>query len=129
MGVDEKAKESFKNLDQWSQQMIMRAGSLRAGRDPTAILISRMNKLRRGEPLPEVMHNPGDWYCPGCGDLQFARNDTCKNCQTEKPLPDSMKDVPNQDVEKFLQENNIEEAAKESFRKLASSTQQLIIAA
>lgn len=27
----------------------------------------------------------GDWLCPGCGDHQFARNETCKQCQTPKP--------------------------------------------
>jgi predicted RNA-binding Zn-ribbon protein involved in translation (DUF1610 family) len=28
---------------------------------------------------------PGDWYCPGCGDLQFARNAECRRCSTPKP--------------------------------------------
>merc|ERR550514_1388224 len=28
---------------------------------------------------------PGDWLCPGCGDLQFARNFTCRRCSTPKP--------------------------------------------
>merc|ERR1719183_1403455 len=32
---------------------------------------------------------PGDWYCPACGDLQFARNSTCRKCGT--PNPDPMK--------------------------------------
>ncbi len=27
----------------------------------------------------------GDWKCPGCGDEQFARNATCRQCQTPKP--------------------------------------------
>merc|ERR1719399_172564 len=27
---------------------------------------------------------PGDWRCPGCGDHQFAKNDTCRQCGTEK---------------------------------------------
>jgi len=30
---------------------------------------------------------PGDWYCPGCGDLQFARNKACRKCQTPNPDP------------------------------------------
>lgn len=28
---------------------------------------------------------PGDWFCPVCRDLQFARNPLCKKCGTGKP--------------------------------------------
>jgi len=28
---------------------------------------------------------PGDWYCPNCGDLNFARNVDCRRCATPKP--------------------------------------------
>merc|ERR1712151_289390 len=28
---------------------------------------------------------PGDWTCPSCGDLQFARNASCRQCGKEKP--------------------------------------------
>eukprot|EP00931_Biecheleriopsis_adriatica_P067361 TRINITY_DN41512_c0_g1_i1.p1 TRINITY_DN41512_c0_g1~~TRINITY_DN41512_c0_g1_i1.p1 ORF type:complete len:261 (-),score=35.09 TRINITY_DN41512_c0_g1_i1:53-784(-) len=28
---------------------------------------------------------PGDWLCPACGDHQFARNDSCRQCGTPKP--------------------------------------------
>jgi len=28
---------------------------------------------------------PKDWNCPGCGDLQFARNHECRKCGTPKP--------------------------------------------
>merc|ERR1719148_411580 len=27
----------------------------------------------------------GDWYCPGCNDRQFGRNDVCRKCDTAKP--------------------------------------------
>lgn len=27
----------------------------------------------------------GDWFCPKCGDLQFARNSSCRKCSTPKP--------------------------------------------
>merc|ERR1712012_308016 len=26
----------------------------------------------------------GDWTCPACGDLQFARNNVCRKCSTPK---------------------------------------------
>merc|ERR1712032_117804 len=28
---------------------------------------------------------PGDWYCPNCNDLQFARNPKCRKCGTPNP--------------------------------------------
>merc|ERR1719491_386057 len=28
---------------------------------------------------------PGDWLCPGCGDHQFSRNETCRKCGHAKP--------------------------------------------
>lgn len=28
---------------------------------------------------------PGDWICPGCNDLVFAKNDFCRRCSTPKP--------------------------------------------
>lgn len=30
---------------------------------------------------------PGDWYCPGCGDHQFARNMECRKCGEANPNP------------------------------------------
>lgn len=29
----------------------------------------------------------GDWNCPSCGDIQFGRNESCRQCGTAKPLP------------------------------------------
>jgi len=130
--VEEKAATSFRNLDTWSQQQIIKAGSLKSGRantDPTAILISRIAKVSRGEPLTMVMNNPGDWVCKGCGALQFARNDRCRDCLAERPIPEGLKDLPHRDVEEFLNSNKIQEHAKDSFRNLATTTQQLIMAA
>lgn len=31
---------------------------------------------------------PGDWICPNCSDLQFARNTECRKCGTPKPEDD-----------------------------------------
>lgn len=28
---------------------------------------------------------PGDWMCPQCNDLQFARNDNCRRCGFARP--------------------------------------------
>merc|ERR1711972_12407 len=27
----------------------------------------------------------GDWFCPGCNDLQFRRNTQCRKCGTPNP--------------------------------------------
>jgi len=32
---------------------------------------------------------PGDWYCPACGDLQFAKNVKCRKCGTANPDPET----------------------------------------
>jgi len=34
--------------------------------------------------LPPVMQANGDWGCPECGDIQFARNPACRNCGSPK---------------------------------------------
>lgn len=33
---------------------------------------------------------PGDWSCPSCGDLQFARNETCRRCGTQRSEEDAL---------------------------------------
>merc|ERR1719359_1243313 len=33
------------------------------------------------------LEKPGDWYCPSCNDLQFARNAVCRKCSTPNPDP------------------------------------------
>lgn len=35
---------------------------------------------------PQQIAQPGDWHCPACGDLQFARNPTCRKCGAAKPF-------------------------------------------
>ncbi len=32
---------------------------------------------------PEL--RPGDWLCPSCNDVQFARRSSCRRCNTSKP--------------------------------------------
>jgi len=34
---------------------------------------------------PAQGQRPGDWICPNCSDLVFAKNDHCRRCQTPKP--------------------------------------------
>jgi len=37
--------------------------------------------------MAKKMKLPGDWTCPSCGDHQFSRNYTCRNCGVMKPRP------------------------------------------
>merc|ERR1719271_416854 len=34
---------------------------------------------------PPHMTMPGDWNCAQCGDLQFARNPSCRRCGADRP--------------------------------------------
>ena len=45
-------------------------------------LQQRLEKERR--PMPRGSMKPGDWCCPSCGDLQFAKNAECRRCGTSK---------------------------------------------
>lgn len=43
---------------------------------------------QRKQPFAEESQQevrPGDWNCPNCSDLQFARNTACRRCGTAKP--------------------------------------------
>merc|ERR1719355_214793 len=69
--VEEHGASSFRQLPDATQQLIISAGSLGGSRDPTAVLITRMSKAKQGTLMPQIAQNPGDWFCPGCADLQF----------------------------------------------------------
>merc|ERR1719145_353843 len=78
----------FKGLDKTTQDLIMQKGSLDSVRDPTAVLMSRMNNAEAGTlELTGSSQQPqnGDWYCQGCNDLQFRRNQQCRKCGTPNP--------------------------------------------
>mmetsp|Transcript_67618 Transcript_67618/g.218630 ORF Transcript_67618/g.218630 Transcript_67618/m.218630 type:complete len:207 (-) Transcript_67618:236-856(-) len=104
--------QKFRELDPDLQRQIIARGSMTSARDPNAVLMSRIALARHGKlnppvPRPAAMMMAaaqaaatggmmqgvqppmaGDWYCPGCGDLQFARNLECRRCGTANPSPD-----------------------------------------
>lgn len=47
-------------------------------------------KGTKGMPVPPQII-PGDWICPGCGDLQFGRNKKCRQCGCAKPQDEQAK--------------------------------------
>lgn len=111
---DDNVVQKFRELDPDLQRLIISRGNMQTARDPNAVLMSRITLARQGKltapaPRPEAMmmaaqgmsmgmeggrgshHQPpmaGDWFCPGCGDLQFARNLECRRCRTPNPAPD-----------------------------------------
>eukprot|EP00933_Yihiella_yeosuensis_P038406 TRINITY_DN3233_c0_g1_i1.p1 TRINITY_DN3233_c0_g1~~TRINITY_DN3233_c0_g1_i1.p1 ORF type:complete len:164 (+),score=18.50 TRINITY_DN3233_c0_g1_i1:104-595(+) len=45
---------------------------------------SRSRSRRRSPPPRRFESRPGDWTCPNCDFLNFARNDKCLKCGTSK---------------------------------------------
>lgn len=82
--IQEHAANLFRLLTREQQNSVLARGSLHDARDPTAVLIHRMSVAKQ-DPEPRVSSKPGDWYCPNCNDLQFARNRVCRRCQTPNP--------------------------------------------
>merc|ERR1719231_1552768 len=71
-------------MDPKGQRLAINKGGLEGARVPTAAFIGRLSqidKIVRGT----LVLPPGDWICPGCGDHQFSRNETCRRCATPKP--------------------------------------------
>jgi predicted RNA-binding Zn-ribbon protein involved in translation (DUF1610 family) len=48
-----------------------------------SVMLSESVDVRQGATMK------GDWVCPSCGDLQFARNKVCRKCQTPNPDPNA----------------------------------------
>eukprot|EP00927_Polykrikos_kofoidii_P024392 TRINITY_DN22196_c0_g1_i1.p1 TRINITY_DN22196_c0_g1~~TRINITY_DN22196_c0_g1_i1.p1 ORF type:complete len:1475 (+),score=348.70 TRINITY_DN22196_c0_g1_i1:86-4426(+) len=47
--------------------------------------LQEQNVLHRRQLEKQLQAKPGDWNCPGCSDLQFARNSRCRRCGTLRP--------------------------------------------
>jgi len=48
---------------------------------PLTVMLSELGDARQGGGMK------GDWNCPSCGDLNFARNKQCRKCGTPNPDP------------------------------------------
>jgi len=84
--VEQHAVDIFLKLDPKLQKIVMNKGSLAEARDQTAMLMGRIKqaqKIASGAITMEL--KPGDWICPGCHDVQFSRNTTCRQCGSPKP--------------------------------------------
>lgn len=136
-GIEPRAADNFRALPPQMQQLVMESGTFSDARDPTAVLISRMNKAKAGM-LQAAKVMPGDWKCGSCGEHNYARNKQCRKCGTAQEAGGSPFSfisttvLPEKDtasIEAFLAENGIEHHAGETFRGLQSHLQRLVISA
>jgi len=88
------AQERFLTMSPEEQMNIMAMGPLTDARNPTAVLITRMNKGQGGRGIQTP--SPGDWFCPTCGDLNFATRPECRSCGTPNPNPVTPRPAPPQ---------------------------------
>eukprot|EP00930_Biecheleria_cincta_P003901 TRINITY_DN10480_c0_g1_i1.p1 TRINITY_DN10480_c0_g1~~TRINITY_DN10480_c0_g1_i1.p1 ORF type:complete len:505 (-),score=89.87 TRINITY_DN10480_c0_g1_i1:14-1453(-) len=128
--IQPNAMDTFLSLRPEQQRMVMDAGSLTDARDPTAVLISRCVKAKQGT-LQAVQYRPGDWKCVACGEINFARNDTCRKCLQHKDAAAAPLDPAAAEalavIEGYLGQHNFEERAKETFRSLPPHLMQQVM--
>jgi len=134
--IDEDKKLAFMKMDAGMQEQIMLKGSLAGARDPTAVLCQRMGQaiqsaktarqIAMAAGAPQHGPRPGDWYCSVCHDLQFARNETCRTCNTPRAVADTG-DIPKLDAVQWISMFQIDEDKKEQFLGMDPQMQQNII--
>jgi len=128
--IQQNAMDTFNSLSPQQQQLVMDAGSLTDARDPTAVLISRCVKAKHGS-LQAVQYRPGDWKCTACGEINFARNDTCRKCGSGRDTAAAPLDPQAADalaiIEDYLSQHPFEERAKETFRSLPPNLMQIVM--
>jgi len=79
-----------------------------------SFLRSKERKSGQGNPEPQS----GDWHCPNCNDLQFARNVRCRSC--DEPRPDNAAEVrsSNDELERFGDQWELSHEALEWLERL-----------
>lgn len=75
--LEKHAVAKFKSLNAKLQKLVIQRGDMSEANDKTAVLMARIRNCSRIK--------DGDWICPACNDLQFAKNDVCRKCSTAKP--------------------------------------------
>lgn len=95
--IEPHAADMLRGMSPGLQQMVVNIGALDGSRDQTAALMSRIGQAKSGNTAFPELKGPngqeakdGDWYCPGCNDLQFKRNAACRRCGTSNPSASSV---------------------------------------
>jgi len=84
--IEHHAADMLMHLDPKLQKLVLNKGSLQEARDQTAMLMGRIKQVTKVASGGMDMNlKPGDWICPGCLDVQFSRNASCRQCGTPKP--------------------------------------------
>lgn len=71
------------------------------------------------------MTRQGDWFCPQCGDHQFAKNQICRQCGGPRPDDTSLAGPP--DAATFLKDHIIDNDVLSRFLALESEQQDIVI--
>merc|ERR1712176_263349 len=91
--LDEETQSKLMDLSPQLQAIVMKKGTLHDARDQNAVLNSRIKQVKSiaSGDISGCAGDakPGDWCCPGCFDIQFARNNECRKCRTPKPMMDA----------------------------------------
>jgi hypothetical protein len=136
--IDEDKKAAFLAMDFALQEQIMLKGSLAGARDPTAVLCQRMGQaiasVKAQRQLSQMSlggkgsqgPRQGDWYCSICNDLQFAKNEACRTCNTPRALADTG-EVPKLDANQWIAGFQIDEDKKQQFLNMTVAMQEAII--
>lgn len=132
--IDQDKKDKFFSLTPELQQEIMSQGGLEKARDPTAVLVSRIARSitsartegRTINTPQKIGPRPGDWYCSICNDLQFAKNDVCRMCNTPRSMADTG-EAPKLDAVQWVSMFAIEEDKKLQFLNMSADHQEKII--
>eukprot|EP00429_Kryptoperidinium_foliaceum_P105879 CAMPEP_0176258934 /NCGR_PEP_ID=MMETSP0121_2-20121125/38816_1 /TAXON_ID=160619 /ORGANISM="Kryptoperidinium foliaceum, Strain CCMP 1326" /LENGTH=151 /DNA_ID=CAMNT_0017598815 /DNA_START=1 /DNA_END=452 /DNA_ORIENTATION=- len=81
------AVDKFLSMDPRLQRVVINKGSMVDARDQTAVLMKRCSEVMRFWQSGDIGGDlkDGDWICPGCLDIQFAKNHLCRKCGTAQP--------------------------------------------
>lgn len=75
--------------------MVRIAGTQQAVSAAFERISQRIENGRRYQDDKRSQFLAGDWLCPGCGDQNFRKNETCRRCQHRRPA-DGPAEVPQQ---------------------------------
>jgi len=140
--IDATTKALFMNLEPNQQAAVISKGALHTARDPTAVLATRMSQVKQEmkafsgpQALPFGIAggggvSAGDWYCGKCHDLQFAKNEKCRNCGAQKSEGEAIDSATLQlpDAATFMAAFDIDYNIKERMMNLDPALQANVIA-
>lgn len=126
------AAMQMRMLPEALQMIVLNQGPMHCARDPTAVLVARIAKVRQGvaptispESTGQIFAEarPGDWACPNCRGHVFAEHTHCRKCGTPHPQEGQL--VPG--AEHFLSQACIQPHVLHQFRSLQPAQQRSVM--